>query len=151
MVMQLSTVLGALINFLFSRHVARGFLTEKLGRHAKFRVLDEAVSQGGWKIVALLRYVPIPFGVANYLFGLTGVPLRPYIIATAIAIVPTNLLFVMIGAAGKKAIDGDKSLVLLVIGAIAAMVAGWYVRRTALRILERQTAHVTQEDPANAI
>ena len=88
---------GAALNFLISRHLARNTVQRWLGHHEKFRLIDKAVGREGWKIIALLRLCPIPFGLANYAYGLTAVGFWPYMLATFIAIIPANCLFVWLG------------------------------------------------------
>ena len=93
----LGTNAGAALNFLISRHLARNVVQRWLGHHEKFRLIDSAVGREGWKIIALLRLCPIPFGLANYAYGLTAVGFWPYMLATFIAIIPANCLFVWLG------------------------------------------------------
>lgn len=93
----LGTNLGAAVNFLISRHLARNAVNRWLGHHEKFRLIDAAIGREGWKIIALLRLCPMPFGLANYAYGLTAVGFWPYMLATFVAIIPANCLFVWIG------------------------------------------------------
>ena len=62
-----------------------------------FRSIDGAVGREGWKIIALLRLCPIPFGLANYAYGLTAIGFWPYFLATFFAIIPANCFFVWLG------------------------------------------------------
>jgi uncharacterized membrane protein YdjX (TVP38/TMEM64 family) len=94
----LGTALGAALNFLISRHTARALLLRKISRNPKFHLIDAAIGREGWRIIALLRFCPIPFGFANYAFGLTAVRFWPYLISTVIAILPINILMVWIGS-----------------------------------------------------
>jgi uncharacterized membrane protein YdjX (TVP38/TMEM64 family) len=68
-----------------------------------------AIEKEGWKIVILLRLCPIPFGLANYLYGLTAVRFRDYLVATIIGSLPSLLLFCQLGAAGKAGLDAIAS------------------------------------------
>lgn len=111
---ELGTSLGAAINFLVSRHVMRERVARWLGSHEKFRLIDTAIGREGWKIIALLRFCPIPFGIANYSYGLTAVGFAPYMIATVFAIIPANLFFVWFGATSH-----DLALAVLTGGARA--------------------------------
>ena len=94
----IGTALGAAINFLIARHAARSAMERRLRKSEKFRLIDEAIGREGWKIVALLRFCPIPFGLANFCYGLTAIPFWPYLAATAAAIVPGNFFFTYLGA-----------------------------------------------------
>ena len=138
--LMLGCVIGASINFLISRHLARAAVTRWLGSNEKFRMIDSAVAREGWKIVALLRFVPIPFGLANYCYGLTPVRFWPYLGATALAIIPPNSLFVWMGSTfhgslaslvGKGRPHHPLEYVFLGVGVIAAVFALRYVAKVA--------------------
>jgi uncharacterized membrane protein YdjX (TVP38/TMEM64 family) len=144
---EIGTVLSAALNFYISRHVARGPLERKIGANPKFRAIDSAVGREGWKIVALIRLVPMPFGFVNYAFGLTSVRFLPYLAATALAIIPGNIFFVWIGAtaqAGLHAAIGagrprhPMENVFLVVGLIAVFVALTYITRIARAAINRR-------------
>ena len=93
---------GAAINFLISRYIARNAVNRWLGHHEKFRLIDSAIGREGWKIIALLRLCPLPFGLANYAYGLTAVRFWPYCLATFVAIIPANCFFVWLGMSARQ-------------------------------------------------
>jgi uncharacterized membrane protein YdjX (TVP38/TMEM64 family) len=124
-------VLGALIGvtlgsaggFSLSRWFLRNEISTRLRKHATFRAIDTAIEKEGWKIVILLRLCPIPFGLANYLYGLTAVPFRAYLIASVIGSSPGLLLFCELGSAGKAGLEaiasgraGNSASELIVLG-----------------------------------
>lgn len=136
----IGTNLGAVVNFLLSRYVARGAVSRYLAQHEKFRLIDAAIGREGGKIVALLRLCPLPFGLANYCYGLTAVRFGPYCLATFLAIIPGNVVFVWLGASaqeGLAALTGTGrarhpgEYVLLGVGLIAAFCALAYMTRLA--------------------
>jgi uncharacterized membrane protein YdjX (TVP38/TMEM64 family) len=138
--LMLGCAVGASINFLISRHLARAAVTRWLGANEKFRMIDSAVAREGWKIVALLRFVPIPFGLANYCYGLTPVRFWPYLAATCVAIIPANSLFVWMGSTfhgslsslvGKGRPHHPLEYVFLGVGIVAAVIALRYVAKVA--------------------
>ena len=73
----LGTGIGAAVNFLISRYLARKAISRRLAHNEKFCLIDAAIGREGWKIVALLRFVPMPFGLANYAYGLTAIRFWP--------------------------------------------------------------------------
>jgi uncharacterized membrane protein YdjX (TVP38/TMEM64 family) len=90
-------MISAAISFLISRHVGRGWITHRVEGHPKFKALDEAVARDGWKIVVLSRVTPgLPFSVSNYAFGLTGISMRAYLLAS-LAMIPNMCVFVYFG------------------------------------------------------
>jgi uncharacterized membrane protein YdjX (TVP38/TMEM64 family) len=101
--------LGAAGGFCLSRWFLRDEISTRLRKHTTFRAIDTAIEKEGWKIVILLRLCPIPFGLANYLYGLTAVPFRAYLIASVIGGLPGLLLFCQLGSAGKAELEAISS------------------------------------------
>jgi len=101
----IGTAVGAALNFLIARHLGRKAISRRLEQSKKFRLIDQAVGREGWKIIALLRFCPIPYGFANYAYGLTAIRFWPYLLTTVIAIIPGNLSFVWIGATAQAGLD----------------------------------------------
>jgi uncharacterized membrane protein YdjX (TVP38/TMEM64 family) len=137
--------LGATINFVIARYLARGFVTRKLANHQKFRLIDAAINRDGWKMVALLRFVPLPFGLANYAFGLTGIRLLPYVIATFFATIPANTFIVWVGysasqglaAVGGGAPGSKGKIVFLVLGLVATFLVLRHITKIAKAAVEK--------------
>lgn len=131
---------GASVNFLMSRHLARTTVKRWLDTNQKFRLIDSAIAREGWRIVALLRFVPIPFGLSNYCYGLTPVRFWPYLGATFAAIIPANTLFVWMGSTfhgsltslvGKGRAHHPLEYVFLIFGGLAAILALRYLSKVA--------------------
>ena len=136
----LGTNTGAAINFLISRHLARNAVQRWLGHHEKFRLIDSAVAREGWKIIALLRFCPIPFGLANYAYGLTAIGFWPYFLATFFAIIPANCFIVWLGysaqhglaaATGAEQARHPGEYVFLAVGLIAAFLVLRHITKLA--------------------
>ena len=148
----IGTATGAALNFILSRRFARGPIARRLERNPKFQLIDAAIGREGWKIIALLRFCPIPFGFANYAYGMTAIAFWPYFLATVIAIIPGNLLFAWIGATANVGLEvalgtnrprHPAEYALFGAGLVAACVAMAYigrVARTALRALPLSAA-----------
>jgi uncharacterized membrane protein YdjX (TVP38/TMEM64 family) len=139
--------LGAISAFLVSRYLARG-LVERHLLDSRFRAVDAAVGEEGFKIVALLRLSPIfPFNVLNYALGLTRVRFRDYALA-CIAMAPGTLLYVYYGrvagdlasAASGSTQRGAEYWVFLGVGLVATVVATVFVTRIARRALGESRA-----------
>ncbi len=127
------TLAGALIAFLLGRSLLRPVVIRWLerrrpGRRDWVRRLDRAIARDGWRTVCLLRLSPVmPFAATSYLLGLTGVPLRDYLLGT-LASLPALLGYVILGhlaGAGLIAATagaGAARWTLLGIGAAATLV-----------------------------
>ena len=58
----ISSISGATIAFLIGRYLAREWVAAKIRGNQKFKAIDVAVAQEGWKIVGLTRLSPLfPF------------------------------------------------------------------------------------------
>jgi uncharacterized membrane protein YdjX (TVP38/TMEM64 family) len=142
----IGTNLGATINFLIARYVARGAVSRYLSHHEKFQLIDAAIGREGGKIVALLRLCPLPFGLSNYCYGLTAVRYGPYALATFIAIIPGNLIFTWLGATAQEGLAvmtgtgrprHPMEYVMLGVGLVAALCAMSYIARVAKAAVAR--------------
>lgn len=136
--------LGATLNFFLVRWFARDYVRQKLGQNRAFRMIDTAIAKEGWRMVALMRFVPIPFGLANYCYGLTPIRYVPYILATCVAITPANSFFVWMGTTlGEisNLANGHRrhplEYVFLGAGIVAAILVLRLVAKTAKAAVER--------------
>ena len=95
----IGSTLGASAAFLVGRTFARDWVRRKVSGRPKFEAIDRAVGEQGFKIVLLTRLSPIfPFNIQNYAYGLTGVKLWKYTLASWIGMLPGTLAYVYIGS-----------------------------------------------------
>jgi uncharacterized membrane protein YdjX (TVP38/TMEM64 family) len=142
---------GAAAGFIVSRLFLRRDLAQQFRRHPTFRAIDIAIEQEGWKIVTLLRLCPIPFGLANYLYGLTAVPFYQYLVTSVIGGFPGVLLFCHLGSAGKRSVqallagrfeENTAPMILLGLSLVATVLLIIWLPRFARRALSKY-ANVT--------
>lgn len=130
-----AATVGANLAFLLSRHILRERVRLMAQERPWFEAVDLAVKDEGWKIVTLLRLSPlVPFGLQNYVLGVTAVGSIPYAMATFFGIMPGTALYVYLGTMGHVALNGEGSnlrLAFLAIGLIASALAIIIVGRTA--------------------
>jgi uncharacterized membrane protein YdjX (TVP38/TMEM64 family) len=140
--------LGAALGFLLSRRFLRKEISARFKKHATFRAIDLAIEKEGWKIVILLRLCPIPFGLANYLYGLTAVRFQSYLLATLLGSVPSTLLFCQLGATGKAGLEalasghsekGPGQLIFMAISVIATVTAIVLIPQFARKAVAKYT------------
>ena len=138
-----SATIAAGAAFLIARYVARHRVETLARKNEKFEAVDRAIAKSGWKVVLMLRISPIlPYTIANYLYGLTAIRFWPYLIATAVGIVPMVAVYVSIGAAGREAVlasaGGHQSTaewIVLGVGLALTVGAGYLIARGAKREL----------------
>ncbi len=141
----LGLALGATLGFLASRYLARGIVAEKLKDSPKFKAIDTAIGNEGWKIVTLLRMCPLPFGLSNYIYGITSISFWHYLVATVVGVLPSSAFFVYAAQAGLD-LASSKSRVLYLpigLGLVAGIACLFYVGKVA----RQAVAKATRENP----
>jgi uncharacterized membrane protein YdjX (TVP38/TMEM64 family) len=136
-------VLGAALAFLIGRHLARSRIEAVTRGNTSFEAIDDAIGKQGWKIIGLLRLSPlIPFNLSNYVYGITKVGFWPYVLASAIGMVPGTLLYAYLGAAARAGMSGPElqrhplQLLFFAVGLAATLGAVIWIARIAKRSLE---------------
>ena len=138
-----SATIGASFSFLIGRYLARDAIAKRVEKNEKFKAVDAAIGEQGWKLVGLLRLSPvIPFNFANYFFGITKVKFWPYALASFFGMAPGTALYVYLGFAGKATLGGAKGpqgpaqYILLGVGLAATVAVTVYVTRLAKKKLQ---------------
>ena len=109
-VVSICATAAATIAYLIARYVARDRVRKLVQGNKKFEAIDRAIGKDGFRVVTLLRLSPLlPLALSNYLYGLTSVPLRPYIAGTCIGMLPGTAAYVTAGSLGRAFILGSES------------------------------------------
>lgn len=102
----LGATLGATLSFLLARYIVGDVVRARAG--ARLDALLRGVEEDGWRFVALVRIVPLfPFNLSNYALGLTRIGLVPYVLASAVFMLPGAAAFAFLGHSGRGALAGD--------------------------------------------
>jgi uncharacterized membrane protein YdjX (TVP38/TMEM64 family) len=154
----LGSTFAAGVVFLVGRTLARHWVEGKFANSPRFRALDRAVADNGFRIVLLTRLSPaFPYTVLNYAYGLTKVRFRDYLLASWIGMLPGTLMYVYLGRGAKgiadlasvlfrgqaSATDVEQGVLLLVglLATVAVTVLVTRLARTSLRkALDEQPA-----------
>lgn len=137
-----ASVAGATAVFLLGRTVLRDWVRRRIAGSERIEAIVGAVShQGAW-VVFLLRLSPVvPFNVLNYALSITDLPLRVYVAATAIGMLPPTILYLYLGSLTGSVARGTLytgwQMVMYVAGLVATGVAVWLVGRAVRKTLER--------------
>ena len=136
-------VLASAMSFLAARYVFHDRVQEKVAQYPRFKAVNEAIRDEGWKVVLLLRLSPaLPFSLQNWFLGLMPVGFWPAQIATLFGIMPGTLLYIWVASLGGEAAAGgaaDASLLryaVLGIGLLATLVVTIVVTRKAQQKLK---------------
>ena len=142
-VVSIASTTAAAVAFPLARTLLRSRMERLAAGSRGFAAIDDAVAEGGWRVVGLLRLSPVvPFSALNYLLGLTRVPYVPAILVSWAAMLPGTLLYVYLGAVGTElaagASKGWEEWTLLGVG-LAATLAVTIVLTRAARARMRLT------------
>jgi uncharacterized membrane protein YdjX (TVP38/TMEM64 family) len=98
--------IGAAIAFALSRWLAGNWFKRKFSHNPRLRALEPAVEEEGWKIILLSQLHPLfPTSLVNYLFGLTRIPFRTYMLWASIGRAPGLFLYVYVGTLGQYGLN----------------------------------------------
>jgi uncharacterized membrane protein YdjX (TVP38/TMEM64 family) len=125
-----AAVAGAVLAFWLGRWLGRDGVALLTG--GQLARLDALVLRHGVASVLVARLIPVvPFTAVNYGSGLTAVGFRPYLLGTAVGIVPGTVAYVAVGAYGTQPTSWP---FLAAAGALAVLTlggVGFARRRTA--------------------
>ena len=135
--------IGSVLAFILGKYVFRSKSEELASKYRLLTALDKAFKTEGLKVVMLLRLCPlVPFGVFNYIMGITAVSFFDYAVG-GLGMLPGTLVYVFVGttigsiqdAAEGNYDAGPAGLALLIVGCILACVAIIYVSIVVKRYL----------------
>ena len=104
----LGSLAGAVAGFLVARYLRSGFIDRAMSaRSAGLAALLNRTERGGWRMVAVVRLVPIiPHSLTNYALGLTGLRLGAYAVGSLLGQLPMTIAYADLGAAGGQVLLG---------------------------------------------
>ena len=136
--------LGAIAAFLVGRYLARDWVRKKIEGNQEFAAIDRAVAHAGFKIVLLTRLSPVfPFNLLNYAFGVTGVTLKDYALAS-VGMFPGTVMYVYIGSlagdiarigSDNQPTDSTIQWAIRIVGFIATVAVTLYVTSIARKAI----------------
>ncbi|KAL1536257.1 TVP38/TMEM64 family membrane protein-like protein [Salvia divinorum] len=153
--------IGAGAAFLLGRTLGRSFVMAKLKDYPQFRAVEIAIRRSGFKIVLLLRLVPLlPFNMLNYLLSVTSVSLVSYLMASWLGMMPITLALVYVGTTLKDISDVTHGwsgfsktrwafIALSLVVSVVLMVIVTRVAKTALEKALAENEDMDGSDPAS--
>lgn len=127
----IGAVLAAIISFIFTRTIGHDLISKKFAQ--RWPSMDAEVRRGGLFYIFAIRLLPIfPYGLVNYVAGLTPISFRNYLLGTIPGTILGILPFVLIGSSGLKAIKTGDVLPFLAALALTGLLtagAAWYRNR----------------------
>jgi len=136
----LGSVLAAVLGFVLARMFGEHYLKPHL-ESPRSRSFLETVQRNDWKVIFLVRLNPVvPFGLQNYLFGITGIPLRRFVLLSLASCAIPSFLYATIGASlGDLVLTGELKNLLRIGGVVLLLVTIGYLTRLYLRKESRKS------------
>jgi uncharacterized membrane protein YdjX (TVP38/TMEM64 family)/rhodanese-related sulfurtransferase len=120
--------LGAALAFLIARYLGGDWIARRAG--PRLSRLNDGVAAEGWRFIAFVRLVPLfPFNLLNYALGLTRMAFLPYVLASALFMLPGALAFTWLGYAGGEALGGGEGTVRAMLIALALVTSMAFLPR----------------------
>lgn len=127
--------LGLVSAFLISRYLLRDRLEKRFRNNSIYQKINKGLSEDGWFILAVTRLLPIfPFGIQNYIYGLTSISFIQYSILSIIFIFPGTCVFTLLAgaiASGNLKTAGKLSLIASIIFLILTIVTKFISKKIA--------------------
>ena len=102
----LGNSIAAAVAFALGRWLGKQWLSRKLSQTSTLRLLEPAVEREGWKIIFLSQLHPLfPTSILNYVYGLTRIPFRTYMLWTSIGRAPGLFLYAYLGTLGQLGLN----------------------------------------------
>lgn len=133
---------GASFSFLVARYLAHSQVQALTNRHLLWQAVEHAISDGGWRIVLLMRLSPLlPFNLQNYFFGITRIPFRHYLPGTFFGIIPGITVDVSFATVGQtvtlERFWHPVNAGLFLIGLVVTIAVGLIINRRVQAVLGR--------------
>lgn len=140
------STIGAGAAFLIGRFFLRDWVAHKAHEYPRFQAVDDAIGREGGKIIFLLRMSPLmPFNLSNYLYSLSKVSFRSYLLASWIGMLPGTLMYVYFGSLIESlsavAVEGRSRTpaewALYTAGLAATVIVTIYITRVAQKAVRQ--------------
>ncbi len=141
------SVLASTVAFCLARGWLHSWVARRTANMPRFRAIDRAVAENGFRVTLLLRLSPVlPYNLLNYALGLTNVKLGSYVLASFIGMLPATFMYVYLGSlitnlddlVGGGAGSSPARRVLYVGGLLATVVVTVWVTRLSRQALKQE-------------
>jgi len=95
--------------------------------------LDRAERQG-WRFVLVVRLVPLlPHSLVNYVFGLSRIGTLPYLLGSALGMVPTSVIYANLGDSSRDLVQGQSNYALVAAWGLGLIFVSWLMPKLIAR------------------
>jgi len=106
LIANLGSTLGAAVMFILGRFLFRDFVERQVEKSGFLKNFDTLMKKRGFKIVILARLaIFMPYGILNYAFSATKIPLRTFVLGSMLGMLPGSVLYILIGTSIENLSD----------------------------------------------
>lgn len=147
LVISVASTISSMIKFLLARYFFRQTISKKVNRKQNLKAIDSLIERDGWKVLVLLRNVPVINGMfLNYICGVTKMSLNHFVWASFLGRLPTTFMYVYLGylvgyTSGletKTGVQTTMEWAMLFIGLAATIGVSYYVFHLSKKILSER-------------
>lgn len=130
------------IMFLLARFTAKEWFAEKFSNHQKVQALLKVVEAEGWRMIFMLRAVPIVHTIVlNISCGISSVKVKDFVIGSVLGVLPLLGIYVYIGTLTDSVISSSsdmefnktQSMVFMAIAVVILVAFSAYMRKVMKR------------------
>ncbi|OWF49885.1 transmembrane protein 64-like [Mizuhopecten yessoensis] len=136
--------IGILVAHLVMKNCCKNCIMKRFYNDKMEAVIRVVESGQGFRVVALSRLTPIPFGLQNGLFALTNIHLLTYIASSILGLVPTSILNCYMGTTVRSmedvlSDDSNKTTgyIIFIVQILITFLLLWFVVRKGRMELKR--------------
>eukprot|EP00048_Salpingoeca_helianthica_P016642 m.233434 g.233434 ORF g.233434 m.233434 type:complete len:341 (+) comp19135_c0_seq1:147-1169(+) len=153
--------LGALVAFLICRFLWKDYVTQKISHYENLQQIVRVIEgKHGFRLIMMTRLTPIPFGLQNALLSTAKVTKVRYTLATALGLLPTQILNTYMGTTLRTMEDvlaGKNDNVFVIVAQVAVALIVSYLVNQKMRaeinkaVAAQQLSDVRPGESAEAI
>jgi uncharacterized membrane protein YdjX (TVP38/TMEM64 family) len=98
------SLLGAYVGYAAARYINAGRL--RPDDMKRIGPLLKRAEESGWRMIALIRVIPLPHTPLNFAFGLTRTRVSDYLLGSMVGFAPASIICAELGASGRYTTTG---------------------------------------------
>jgi len=99
-----ANILGTTASYWVCSKLAKKFVEKQISSRKQLKAFLKIVQQHGFKIALLFRFTPIPYGIQNGVFSISGLDYKKFMLA-GLGLVPEQCMWVYFGGTARRITD----------------------------------------------
>lgn len=156
LIMSVSSAIGSCLVFYICHTTWRSRMERFLSGKPKLEMFMKAIKENGWKLVLLGRVTPIPIGLVNVIYGVSGISFRTFAIASVAGLLPEQVMITFLGTkmgslsdiiSGEREMEQPEkiALILELVLLVALFIFVGYIGKRVMKKVEAESARREQE------